>query len=46
MQYKYALEIDPRNPQVYNNLGLTYKKIGDFKNDTESFKTFESHRLR
>ena len=39
MQYKYALEIDPRNPQVYNNLGLTYKKIGDYKKATESFKT-------
>ena len=39
MQYKNALEIDPRNPQVYNNLGLTYKKIGDYKKATESFKT-------
>ena len=39
MQYKYALEIDPRNPEVYNNLGLTYKKIGDYKKATESFKT-------
>ena len=29
--YKAALKLEPKNAEVLNNLGLTFKAIGDFK---------------
>lgn len=36
--FKKAVEIDPKNPNVYDSLGEAYKTIGDKKNAIKNFK--------
>lgn len=37
-EFQAAIQIDPQCPDAYNNLGLTYYRVGDLKNASENYR--------